>query len=571
MSIRLKDSMVGNITGNAATATKLATARKINGVAFDGTADITVSASASWSTLSGKPSIDEGGTIYSIQEGCDTVATGIAAHAQGVGTISEGIGSHSEGSDTKAIGDFSHAEGCYSIASGAASHAEGCRLTDGKQIAYGKGSHVEGIDCVAGTPETDSSNMASHAEGYLTIASSQYSHSEGYKSESYGYASHSEGYNTKTYGYGSHAEGYGSRAGLTTTSASTTFAAHAEGYNTQANGKYSHAEGDSSQATGTATHAEGYLTKATGNYSHTEGYRSSAAGTYSHAEGYNTATSGSCSHAGGSSSKTTGDSSFAHGYACTGSGSYSVAFGYGTYAQGYAQTVIGQYNNQSGTGSSLVNTDSGFIIGAGYTVNSSVDRRNAFRVTWSGEVYSRGAYSTSGADYAEMFEWYDGNPDNEERLGYFVTVEKGTQKIRKANSKDKYILGVISNATAILGDNYDEEWKDKYARDKWGRIQYQTVESLDEVDNGNGIVKETVTKEVPIMNPVYCNSEKYVPRQERKEWDAVGLLGKLLVYHDGTCEVGDFCMPNDDGIATKSETGYLIIDKFEDLVKVIIK
>jgi hypothetical protein len=36
----------GSITGNAATATKLATARKINGVSFDGTANITITASA---------------------------------------------------------------------------------------------------------------------------------------------------------------------------------------------------------------------------------------------------------------------------------------------------------------------------------------------------------------------------------------------------------------------------------------------------------------------------------------------------------------------------------------------
>jgi hypothetical protein len=36
-----------NTTGNAATATKLATARKINGVDFDGTADITITSSAS--------------------------------------------------------------------------------------------------------------------------------------------------------------------------------------------------------------------------------------------------------------------------------------------------------------------------------------------------------------------------------------------------------------------------------------------------------------------------------------------------------------------------------------------
>lgn len=41
----------GSTTGNAATATKLATARNINGVAFDGTADITVTAAAG--TLTG--------------------------------------------------------------------------------------------------------------------------------------------------------------------------------------------------------------------------------------------------------------------------------------------------------------------------------------------------------------------------------------------------------------------------------------------------------------------------------------------------------------------------------------
>jgi microcystin-dependent protein len=44
-------NIVGNITGNAGTATKLSTARTINGVVFDGTADITI------------PSIPTGGII----------------------------------------------------------------------------------------------------------------------------------------------------------------------------------------------------------------------------------------------------------------------------------------------------------------------------------------------------------------------------------------------------------------------------------------------------------------------------------------------------------------------------
>jgi hypothetical protein len=46
-------TITGTIIGNADTATKLATARTINGVAFDGTANITITAVADASTLSG--------------------------------------------------------------------------------------------------------------------------------------------------------------------------------------------------------------------------------------------------------------------------------------------------------------------------------------------------------------------------------------------------------------------------------------------------------------------------------------------------------------------------------------
>lgn len=45
-----------NTTGNAATATKLATARTINGVSFDGTADITIATTPAWADITGKPS-----------------------------------------------------------------------------------------------------------------------------------------------------------------------------------------------------------------------------------------------------------------------------------------------------------------------------------------------------------------------------------------------------------------------------------------------------------------------------------------------------------------------------------
>lgn len=53
-------SFVGALTGNASTATALATARNINGVAFDGTGNITVTAAGS--TLSDTVTVAKGGT-----------------------------------------------------------------------------------------------------------------------------------------------------------------------------------------------------------------------------------------------------------------------------------------------------------------------------------------------------------------------------------------------------------------------------------------------------------------------------------------------------------------------------
>jgi hypothetical protein len=49
-------------SGNAATATKLATKKKINGVDFDGSTDINITAVADASTLSGTVALNKGGT-----------------------------------------------------------------------------------------------------------------------------------------------------------------------------------------------------------------------------------------------------------------------------------------------------------------------------------------------------------------------------------------------------------------------------------------------------------------------------------------------------------------------------
>jgi len=120
------------------------------------------------------------------------------------------------GNTLDAIGNYSIAHGINTIASGLASHAEGWADTNKSSysIAIGKASHVEGTKTTAINDyshaegiTTISSGDGSHSEGELTIAIGESSHSEGWNTTSIGNFSHSEGYNTTTIGTSSHVSG----------------------------------------------------------------------------------------------------------------------------------------------------------------------------------------------------------------------------------------------------------------------------------------------------------------------------------------------------------------------------
>ena len=159
------------------------------------------------------------------------------------------------------------------------------------------------------------------------------------------------------------------------------------------------------------------------------------------------------------------------------------------------------------------------------------------------------------ADYAEMFETADGNPID---VGDFVTFDGASDKIRKANATDNYIIGVVSATLAIVADASDLRWDNLFVTDEWGRVQYrEVVVSETEDEEGNIVIPQFMKKE-PILNPAYDPSKQYVSRMDRPEWVAVGVVGKLLVRDDGTCEVGGYCRPDDEGIATGVSTGYRV-------------
>lgn len=187
-------------------------------------------------------------------------------------------------------------------------------------------------------------------------------------------------------------------------------------------------------------------------------------------------------------------------------------------------------------------------------------RANAFRAAAAG-VYSSGSYHSSGADYAEYFEWLDGNPHGEDRRGRFVRLDG--EKILLAESIEDDILGIVSGNPSVVGDSYEDQWQGQYLTDIYGELL--TEDYTDE---------DGTTRKVWVLNPDYNPDKPYVPRSERQEWSAVGMMGKLIVIDDGTCRPNDYCVPTTGGIATRSEgrVGYRVLSRIDDThIKVLIK
>lgn len=120
-----------------------------------------------------------------------------------------------------------------------------------------------------------------------------------------------------------------------------------------------------------------------------------------------------------------------------------------------------------------------------------------------------------GADYAEYFEWEDGNPDNEDRTSLFVSIVYGTRKIKKAMEGED-ILGITSIDASVIGN---ARYKDE------------------------------------------------------KTYSAVGMTGVMRVKDNGTCQVGDYVVPANNGLAMPSgnDAGYKVTARYsEDLIEVLM-
>lgn len=253
---------------------------------------------------------------------------------------------------------------------------------------------------------------------------------------------------------------------------------------------------------------------------------------------------------------------------------------YGSFAQGRSTTATHASQHVEGTFNILdASTEEAYnkgtyahIVGNG-TSPSALS--NAYTLDWQGNGTFAGTITSStGADYAEFFEWMDGNPDNEDRIGYIVALNGN--KIELANSVDD-VLGICSGTAMVLGDSAEWNWNKRYLTDDFGRVLYSdyNIEHPATYDNEGEILDDAWTEHihVPTPNPAYDASKTYIRRSERPEWQIVGLMGKLYVRDNGTCVVNGYAGVS-NGIAIKSDnkTNMRVMERINDtVIRVLLK
>ena len=202
----------------------------------------------------------------------------------------------------------------------------------------------------------------------------------------------------------------------------------------------------------------------------------------------------------------------------------------------YTSDVVRIQASATGTGFNMISARNG----AG----------NVFRVNGAGGVFGVGTFNTTGADYAEMFEWEDGNANDEDRRG--ITVVLGNNgMIRKSSITDSPVdvIGVVSVNPSVLGDTKWNEWGGRYLRDKFGAKLSNTLYYIANVSNEYDRVRCGINDAIPygyemsisseyILNPKYDPTDAYVSRENRPEWSPIGLVGKLRVLPDQVVNPG---------------------------------
>jgi hypothetical protein len=170
-----------------------------------------------------------------------------------------------------------------------------------------------------------------------------------------------------------------------------------------------------------------------------------------------------------------------------------------------------------------------------------------FSVTGVGEVQGDTAYATPTSDYAEYFESKDGLA-----ISVGTTVKLDGEKIVACKDGDTPIGVIRPNGTSsVVGNNAWNRWKGKYLKDSYGAYLWEeySATTWEEGDDkkyyhsdripssvtvpSDAVVTSTETDGSKLMrkklNPDWDESKTYVSREDRDEWNIVGLMGQVEI------------------------------------------
>jgi hypothetical protein len=125
-----------------------------------------------------------------------------------------------------------------------------------------------------------------------------------------------------------------------------------------------------------------------------------------------------------------------------------------------------------------------------------------------------------------------------------------------------------------FGDYIYEDFEEEVVVGYKDKVNEETGEiELDENNNPIQIeIKKTISGKRYKENPDYDPTQQYIQRQDRPEWDAVGMLGVLSVRDNGECQVNGYCELVDGGTVVPSETGYRVIKRVSNnIIKIVLK
>jgi len=172
------------------------------------------------------------------------------------------------------------------------------------------------------------------------------------------------------------------------------------------------------------------------------------------------------------------------------------------------------FNSASSSGShvKIQNTNA---AGSGYNflecvADSDGSPATKFQVRGDGQVQVNGV-EVHAADYADMFEWSDGNPEAEDRIGLSVVLDDGGVLPATVRDDPDDIVGVVSGTACMIGNSAWGAWEKKFLKDDFGRVVMETVDDA----------------ATPILNPEYDEAREYHARMARSEWAVIGLTGRI--------------------------------------------